>query len=231
MRGLADKLVTEGYRVYGVRLKGHGTSAWDLRDRSWEDWQDSVRKGYELIASLNSRVVMVGFSTGGALALRHAADQPKGLQGVAAVAVPLKFQNKNMVFVPLMHRANRLVRWISSYEGIMPFRANENTEHPDVNYRHIPIRGLYELRRMVDELKDKLPRVKCPVQIIQGDEDPVVVPASAGLIHDLLGTEQKELEIIASRRHGILYEDVGATHQLTIDFIGRLEKQPSTEKS
>ena len=168
VRGFAEKLVTEGYRVHGVRLKGHGTSPWDLRDRSWEDWHESVKDGYELMASLNPQVAMIGFSTGGALALCHAAGHPPGLQGVAVVAGPLKFQNKNMVFVPLMHRANRLVRWVSSYEGIMPFRASENTEHPEVNYRHMPIRGLYELRRMVDELKDKLPKVRCPVCLLQG---------------------------------------------------------------
>ena len=222
VRGLAEKLVIEGFRVHGVRLKGHGTSPWDLRDRGWEDWQECVSDGYELMASLTPRVAMVGFSTGGALALRLAADQPAGLQGVAAVAVPLKFQNKNMVFVPLMHRANRLVRWASSYEGIMPFRASENTEHPQVNYRHMPIRGLYELRRMVGELKDTLGQVQCPVRLLQGDEDPVVVPESAALIHELLGTQEKELEIISSKRHGILYDDIGATHQLIIDFLNQL---------
>ena len=229
VRGFAEKLVSAGFRVHGVRLKGHGTSPWDLRDRSWEDWQESVNQGYELMASLSSRVVMVGFSTGGALALRLAAERPSALAGVAAVAVPLKFQNKNMVFVPLMHRANRLVRWVSSYEGIMPFRASENTEHPEINYRHMPIRGLYELRRMVDELKDQLAHVQCPVRLVQGDKDPVVVPESAGLIHKLLGTEQKELEIIPSERHGILYDDIGATHQLIIEFVERIEHTPVSE--
>lgn len=231
VRGFAEKLVTEGYRVHGVRLKGHGTSPWDLRDRSWEDWHEAVQDGYELMASLNPQVAMIGFSTGGALALRYAAGHPPGLRGVAAVAVPLKFQNKNMVFVPLMHRANRLVRWVSSYEGIMPFRASENTEHPEVNYRHMPIRGLYELRRMVDELKDKLPQVRCPVCLLQGDEDPVVVPESISLIHEILGSEEKDMDIIPSKRHGILYDDVGDTHQLIIDFVGRLENRISAEKS
>ena len=222
VRGFSEKLVAEGYRVHGVRLKGHGTSPWDLRDRSWEDWQACVRDGYELMASLSANVAMVGFSTGGALALSYAAQQPPGLSGVGAIAVPLKFQNKNMVFVPLMHRANRLVRWMSSYEGIMPFRASENTEHPDVNYRHMPIRGLYELRRMIDELKENLPNVRCPVRLVQGSEDPVVVAESARLIHELLGAVDKDLEFISSKCHGILYDDVGDTHRLIIDFINRL---------
>ena len=224
VRGFGDKLAERGYRVIGIRLKGHGTSPWDLRDRSWEDWLDSVARGYRIMASLSEGVALVGFSTGGALALRLAADKPEGLQGVAAVAVPQKFKNKNMVFVPLMHRANRLIRWASSFEGIMPFRASENTEHPHINYRHMPIRGLYELRRIVEALKDKLPEVSCPVRLLQGDEDPVVVPGSAEIIHDRLGTEDKDLEIIPSKHHGILYQDVGVTQQRIVEFLGGLAR-------
>ena len=102
---------------------------------------------------------------------------------------------------------------------------------PEVNYRHMPIRGLYELRRMVDELKDKLPKVRCPVRLLQGNEDPVVVPESISLIYKLLGSEEKDMDMIPSKRHGILYEDVGDTHRLIIDFVGRLENRISAENS
>ncbi|MCH8176932.1 MAG: alpha/beta hydrolase, partial [Proteobacteria bacterium] len=47
MRSLGDRLHRQGHHVLGVRLKGHGTSPWDLRDRNWQDWQASVAPGYE----------------------------------------------------------------------------------------------------------------------------------------------------------------------------------------
>jgi len=177
--GFAQQLADRGYTVVGVRLKGHGTSPWDLRDRSWQDWLESVRSGYEIIRSFTERVALVGFSTGGALALRLAAEAPAGLCGVAAVCVPMKFQNKNMMFVPLAHRANRLMRWMSSYEGIMPFRPNQKTENPDINYQQLPIRALYDLTRMVGELVKRLADVTAPVLLLHSTEDPVVVPKSA----------------------------------------------------
>ena len=36
----------QGFNVLGVRLTGHGTSPYDLNNRSWEEWLDSVRRGH-----------------------------------------------------------------------------------------------------------------------------------------------------------------------------------------
>ncbi len=229
VREFGEKLADHGYPVLGVRLKGHGTSPWDLRDRSWLDWLSSVRRGHEIMAGLTRRVVLVGFSTGGALCLRLAAEQRKQLAGVAAVAVPLRFRNKNMVFVPLMHGANRLVRWASSYEGIIPFRTNDASEQPDINYKQMPIRGLYELRQMVSDLEDRLGDVRCPVLVLQGNDDPIVMPDSAEQIYDRLPNPDKTLEIVVSARHGILTEDIGNTHQAIIDFLRKpsLREEPA----
>ena len=218
VRGFGERLVRQGYTVIGVRLKGHGTSPWDLRERSWEDWFASVNRGYDTMTALARQVFVVGFSTGGALALRLAADRPERLAGVASISVPLKFQNKNMVFVPLMHNANKLVRWMSAYEGIMPFHLNES-EQPEINYRHIPIRGLYELRRMMEDLQGHLKNVSCPVLLLQGSGDPVVAPDSAELLYDGLETTDKSIRIINAGRHGILNEDIDDTQQTIMDFI------------
>ena len=170
LRGLGEKLALNGYTVLGVRLKGHGTSPWDLRERSWEDWSTSLNRGYETMTALTRRVCIVGFSTGGALALRLAADGPEHLAGVAAVSVPLKFQNKNMIFVPIMHSANQLVRWVSAFEGVAPFLPNES-EQPHINYKHMPVRGLYELRRMMADLQIRLKDVRCPILVLQGSNE------------------------------------------------------------
>jgi esterase/lipase len=210
LREFADELFELGYPVLGVRLKGHGTSPWDLRERSWRDWQDSVRRGYSIMADLAPRVALVGFSTGGALSLILASERPPRLAGVVAAAPPMKFQDRGMRFVPLVHSANRLVRWMSSFEGVKPFQTNES-EHPGLNYRQMPVRGLYELTVLVDALKASLPRVACPVTLIQGNEDPVVVPEAVHGIVERLPEVPVELKIVDSQRHGIINEDIGDT--------------------
>jgi esterase/lipase len=228
LRRFGERLAGHGYTVLGVRLKGHGTSPWDLRERSWEDWFESVNLGYKTMSTLTRRVFVVGFSTGGALALRLAANRPERLAGVAAVSVPVKFQNKNMVFVPLVHGANQLVRWMSSYEGIMPFRLH-NSEQPDLSYSHMPIRGLYELRRMVEDMQSHLKEVRCPVLLLQGSDDPVVVPISAELIFDRIEHAGRTMKVIRSKRHEILDEDIGHTQQIIMDFITKQAAQRKPE--
>ena len=221
VRAFGEQLQAAGYPVLGVRLKGHGTSPWDLRERSWEDWLQSIARGVEIMRGITGRYVLIGFSTGGSLSLIQAAGGDPALAGTIAISAPLKFRNKNLRFVPFMHGANRLVSWLSSYEGVMPFRPNES-EHPHINYRNIPLRGLYELTRVVSELKTTLPRVRAPVCVIQGDGDAVVDPASAQLIYDKLEVDRKALHWVPSKRHGILYEDIGATRQLALDFLAAL---------
>lgn len=224
VRAFGQKLYGLGYTTIGVRLKGHGTSPWDLRERSWRDWLRSVQKGADIMSAFVERYVFVGFSTGGSLSLISASEQPDALAGVVAICPPLKFRNKNMRFVPLMHGANRIVSWLSSYEGVMPFRPNES-EHPLINYRNMPLHGLYELTRVTGQLNSVLPDVRCPGCLIQATADRVVDPESARIAQAKLGSPRKELHWVDSNRHGILNEDIGATHSLVLDFIGRLEQE------
>ncbi|MEQ8662668.1 MAG: alpha/beta fold hydrolase, partial [Gammaproteobacteria bacterium] len=222
VRAFGERLAAAGYVTCGVRLKGHGTSPWDLRDRAWRDWLESLERGRRIVAGHCERVVLVGFSTGGALSLVSAIEHPDGVAGAIAICPPLKFRNRNMRFVPLMHGANRIVRWLSSYEGVMPFRANDS-EHPDINYRHMPLRGLYELTRLASQLTRSLGELTCPTCIIQADADHVVDPQSAALAHAKISAAWKELHWVPSARHGIVNEDIGETHALALDFLARVD--------
>jgi len=122
----------------------------------------------------------------------------------------------------VLHTANKIMSWVPTYEGIMPFRPNDNTEHPNINYRSMPVHALFELRQMVSELEDRLQDVHCPALVLQADQDPVVDPESANIVMEKLGSSDKRLEIISSKRHGTLYEDIGDTRKLILDFLRSL---------
>lgn len=224
LKGFGEKPEAAGYPVLGVRLAGHGTSPWDLRDRRWEDWLGSVQRGYQIMSAFVERICLVGFSSGGVLSLQLAAARPDGLAGVAVISAPVKFRNRNLIFVPLVHGANKLASWISSLEGVMPFQPNDS-EHPDINYRNMPVRGLYELRRMVDTLTRRLPDVKSPAMVVQGTEDRVVDMKSAEIIMKGLGSEKKTLQMIDAERHGILNENIGECQETVISFVDSLSAE------
>ena len=219
LRQLAQRLFDQGHPVLGVRLKGHGTSPWDLRERNWQDWLASVQRGYEIMSHLSQSVLLAGFGTGASLALQVAASRPQGLRGVVAISAPLKFRDQNVKYAPLIHSINRLAEWVYAEDGVKPFHLTE-PDHPHIEYRHMPVRSLVELRKVTDALEGSLRQIKCPVAIVQGTDDPVVDPNSARLIHSRIGSAEKSLHMIPSRRHGILHENIGDTQGLAVSLLG-----------
>lgn len=218
VRGYGEHLREQGHTVLGVRLKGHGTSPHALRDQSWEDWYASVRRGFNILRAYCDRIVPVGFSTGGALALKLAAECRCETIGVVALAVPVKLTDPAFMLVPLLHGTNRLVGWLSSYEGAKPFIENI-PEHPHINYQNTPVRGLYELRRLIHAMDEFLPAIDVPSLIVYADHDPLVSANSAPLLMDKLGGMNKKLRIVPANRHGILTENTAGIWQLIDDFL------------
>lgn len=223
LRAYGEYLVKQGYTVLGIRLKGHGTSPYALRDQSWEDWYGCVQRGFNILKAHCSRIFVAGFSTGGALALKLATEQHPEMIGVIAVSVPLKFVNPAFMLVPLLHGTNKLVGWVSAFEGVKPFIDSE-PEHPAVNYRNVPVRALYELRLLIAQLDELLPQISLPVLIMYGDEDPIVSPKGAPIIMAKLGSKHKQIHAIKSRRHGILMENIGGAWRVIDDFLNELSR-------
>ena len=230
LRELGDKFHQQGFHVLGVRLKGHGTSPWDLRSRNWQDWCASVNRGFNILKAYTRRIHIIGFSTGGLLALHHAVRSPDPcLASVISVSAPVEFRNKNMRFVPLLHQANKLVRWVSS-EGLIPFRPNP-TEHPDINYMHIPIRSLYQLQKLIEDFFARPANIDCPVTLFQSDHDPVVVPDSVNQLYRHILARDKYINIIRSNHHGIVFDNVDDTQQKIIDTVQALSAGPPNNPS
>lgn len=211
LREYGQYLAKQGYTVLGVRLKGHGTSPYALRDVDYEQWFASVRRGFNILKLHCPKLFVIGFSTGGALAFKLAAEKHPEIIGLVAVSVPVKFVNSVFMLVPLLHNANTLVKWLSSFEGVKPFIENPS-EHPDINYCGTPVRALYELRRLILRLETLLPQVETPSLLLYADQDPVVATeASANGVFEKLGATDKLLQIIKADRHGILMENLDNT--------------------
>ena len=84
LRSLAQSLHDRGAWVLGLRLPGHGTAPSGLKDVKWQDMAAAVRLAMaHLQANAGvQNIYIVGYSTGGALALHYA------LQGLGRRAQP-----------------------------------------------------------------------------------------------------------------------------------------------
>ncbi|MBE0434827.1 MAG: alpha/beta fold hydrolase [Methylomicrobium sp.] len=226
VRGYGHYLADQGFTVLGVRLKGHGTSPFALRDLSFEDWFDSVKRGFNILKIHCEKLFVIGFSTGGALGLKLAAENPPELAGLVAISVPVKFVNPAFMLVPLLHNTNSLVQWVSSFEGVKPFIDN-TPEHPDINYCNTPVRALYELRRLIQHMDPLLGDVQTPTLLLYADQDPIVSPQSSETVFNKLGAQDKQLHAIHADRHGILMENPGAAWAVIDDFLQRQRHSPT----
>ena len=221
VRALAEYLHGLGLSIYAPRLKGHGTAPEDLALRSYEDWIESVEKGYAIISSLCDSIVVGGFSTGAGLALELVSRLPQ-IKGVFAVNPPIKLQDFSSRFVPAVDVWNSLMKKMKIKSITKEFIPN-NPEHPHINYTRNPISGIRELERLMEKLKDKLEDIRIPALVVQGNQDPVVNPDGSRQLFENLGSEDKTYELLDFDRHGIIM-DSGSdeVHQIIGEFVKRV---------
>ncbi|PKN37982.1 MAG: hypothetical protein CVU62_09715 [Deltaproteobacteria bacterium HGW-Deltaproteobacteria-2] len=203
IRPLADYLYKNGYNVYGVRLRGHGTAPEDLAIRSWQKWYNSASRAYIIMKNSVKTFSICGFSMGGGIALLQAANKPGKFAGVIAINAPLKLKSIASKFAPVVNLWNKLLSKIHVNKVKMEFVDNA-PENPDINYVRNPVSGSNELEKLMKQVEDQLKNVKGPALIIQGSDDPVVNPVSGLEIFEKLGTKDKQLLRVYAKHHGIL---------------------------
>jgi carboxylesterase len=84
MTGIAAAMTDAGLHVEVPRLPGHGTHIADMVPTRWHDWTAEVADAYQRLASRTERIVVVGQSMGGTLALWTALHQP-GVRGLVLI--------------------------------------------------------------------------------------------------------------------------------------------------
>ncbi len=203
MRELGEHLHEQGYTVYGVRLRGHGTSPEDLASRGWEEWYDSVNRGYIILKHFCKDISLCGFSTGAGLALLQSARKDFQIHSVIAISAPLRLQDIRTRFASAITFWNDILKRFNVQKGSMEFVDN-HPENPHINYHRNPVHGIFELEKLMKTVEKELPDVRVPTLVIQGSDDPVVHPESAMTVFSSVGTAHRELFRIYSQKHGIV---------------------------
>ncbi len=223
-RDLHDK----GFEVLGMRIPGHGTSPWDLMKRSREEWMKAVRRNYRILKAHVDHVVIVGFSTGGLLALEFAAEQPKGLAGVIPVCAPLAVHDKNMAIVPMVNTVNAFASWFTGGDGVVPFYPT-NPENEEINYRSMPVKAINEFRGLMHDAPEFVQKVTVPLHVFQANDDPITKAESAEKLIKMSPSENKELHPIMADRHTILTHNNDGVWGKVADVISKLSEQKEKE--
>lgn len=198
---LALHLNRQGYPVYGVRLKGHGTAPHNLQHVSWQDWLISYLRGVAVIHNTCQKTIAMGFSMGGLIALNAAAQLQEHIAGVVAINTPMKLRDAKSHLVPAIAWWNRLM---GKFDSMRYDYIENESENPSVNYSRNYIHSVNELDRLMDKTEELLPSIDLPTLVIQGNRDPVVHPESAEILQQKLGSDDVVVDMLKCKHHIIV---------------------------
>ncbi len=225
VRLLAEKLYKAGFSVYGVRLRGHGTTPEDLAGRRWQDWNESVNRGYVVMKNSVTDFAVVGFSTGAGLALLQAAQKGEKFKAMVSISAPLRLQDIKASLSGAVSFFNNILKKFKIEKGKVEFVPNV-PENPDINYARNPVNGTYELGKLMKYVESNLSKITIPALMVQATGDPVVNPMSADEIYSKISSKDKKLVKIQSDRHGIVRgKELDEVSSEVISFLNRIFNQ------
>lgn len=196
VEALAEFLNGLGFKIYAVRLSGHGTAPINMKDVTWQDWYSSLQRGYAALNNICSKIIIIGFSTGGLLALLSCAkkktDSRKKIGGIVAINAALKLQDIKTKMVPGINIWNEMLDKLNIDIGKLEY-VDDEPENPKINYKRNYLIAVQQLGELMEECKKNLDKISAPTLVIQAKHDPVVNPSSGKLIYKNIKSKNKFL--------------------------------------
>ncbi len=200
IRDLCEYIHKQGFNVYGVRLKGHGTLPQDLRDVDYSEWIESMNRGYAAMQQVCKKIYLGGFSTGGLVALLSASRKSHPVEGVVCINSALELHDIRINYAQPMHAVNDFLAFFNAKVDYIDHEA----DYPETNYSRLYVSTLAQLKILMTETEKALHKIDVPLLVIQGSNDPVVVPKSAETIMSDAVSTHKELYTPARDHHVII---------------------------
>ncbi len=185
---LANYLKLKGYNVLCPSLKGHTGLKKDLIGVTYTDWIKSAEEGLIRLKEASQKVFVIGFSMGGLIGVNLCENHD--IDGLVTLNTPIYYWDiKNILKNIMMDIRTR------SFENIKRYIASSIK---------FPMSALYNFRKILSITKPKINETKCPIFIVQGEDDDTVQKISAKYIFDEIGSQKKKLKYYENSGHLIL---------------------------
>ncbi|MHA1910953.1 MAG: alpha/beta hydrolase [Candidatus Kariarchaeaceae archaeon] len=200
------------YNIIATLLPGHGKKIKDLNNVSWNDWLKEVKNCYEEIRKVSEKVIIIGQSMGGLLALKAA--QELNVDGAVLLSSPYDFSRKSKIMLFIL---KPFIKTIAKEKGIEEYyRKNQLYAYNKWN-----ISATFETFKLLKEVKKILYKITTPVLILQGDEDELIPTFSGKKFLENVSSEKKQFNWIEGGTHLLA---TGKKNQEVISLISNFLK-------
>lgn len=190
---------TLGMPVDMPLLRGHGGHYRDLRGMRWDDWIADIASARQRLKQRVQRVVLMGFSMGGLLALASAAEDQSDVAGIVALAPALRIAH------PLAP-----IAWMA--RGWMPYVPMGKTvaysdpalAAADDSYPRLAVDAFCSFFYATRRVERLLPRISVPIFVAHSRQDRVIRPAAAQLAYEKVSSTDKQLVWLYRSGHALL---------------------------
>lgn len=202
VEALREPLLERGIPFSMPLLAGHGASSpAALQGVTWDAWLRDADRALQDLSFEVERVIVIGHSMGALLALNLAVRYPKIVDSLILAAPALKLVS---LFAPdrPLHFAAPLVSMMLKRWDLKSDLEELRPQCSAPHYEWVPtgaILSLFDLIQTTDLLLD---RVNVPCMILHNRKDSTVLPESATILCNRLGTPSSEKLILWLERSG-----------------------------
>lgn len=201
LRFLGETFAAQGFHCLAPELPGHRPPWWELRHTTAADWLAAAAGALRSLQGGGAEPVrVIGFSLGGALALRLAAAAPKEVESLVLLAPALELRGSSRLYRALFRwrLLSALVPSVSKGESDL---SNEGALPIHRQAGRLPTRGATLLDTLVRQGRASLTDVSCPTLVLWGAGDRVVPRAAAEAAAAGVGSGPAPLLVFPSSGH------------------------------
>ncbi|WP_277584688.1 alpha/beta hydrolase [Psychrobacillus antarcticus] len=172
-------------------LPGHGKTL-ELKNLTAESWMMAAEQALRQLQKEVDRIIIVGFSMGGIIAMYLANRYP--IHKLVLLSAAAKYIYPAQLLEDIKDIAKKAV--------VGKLEENSLYKKYSDKLKVTPISGTLEFIRLVRIVQPYYGQITIPVYIVQGKKDGIVPYATAQFIYDEIGSLKKE----------IVYSDIGKHH-------------------
>ncbi|MBW6474836.1 MAG: alpha/beta fold hydrolase [Anaerolineaceae bacterium] len=196
-RRIAETLKDENIYFKALLLPGHGSNGYNFARTSANTWQSHVNQEIQNLKNNYSKIILIGHSLGGLLALNASLLYP--VDGIVLLNTPIKtrisIQQISMSLRVLLSSENTNDPMIRTYRETFSVALNDWWTMP------LWLPRLLDINRIARETAKILNKVDVPVIIFQSIHDETVNPISAEILKRGLGNHLISLSYLNKSTH------------------------------